>query len=123
MYVAYRYSKSLSAFSSQIQQNACYRNTKWTFEELLPCCGYTIKTNTRQLTCNFVNLPLQAKDGTWAVPQQLNSGASKNAYMDPRNGDFLKKIFRNHATCRGRRVARNLIGGGQTTAKSQYLDI
>jgi len=35
----------MSAFKSHLQQNGWYRHLKWTFEDLLPCYYYTIKTN------------------------------------------------------------------------------
>ena len=38
-----------SAFNSLRQQNACHRNIKWTFADLLPCCCYAIKTNSRKI--------------------------------------------------------------------------
>jgi len=37
----------MSALNSLMQQNACYRNIKWTFANLLPCYCYAIKTNSR----------------------------------------------------------------------------
>jgi len=41
----------MCAFNSLMQQNACYRNIKWTFADLLPCCCYTtsMKTNSRTI--------------------------------------------------------------------------
>ena len=45
--------------------NACYRNTKWTFEDLLPCYCNVIKTNSRTIRSQLLYLPLQAKAGTW----------------------------------------------------------
>jgi len=60
MYVAYRYQHvtvSLNylprwnslTFNSLMQQNACYRNIKLTFEDLLPGYCYAIKTNSRTI--------------------------------------------------------------------------
>jgi len=40
---------SMSAFKSHMQQNAQYRNLKWTFEDLLPCYYYTIKTTSKSI--------------------------------------------------------------------------
>jgi len=37
----------MSTFNSFMQQNACHRNTKWTFADLLLCYCYAIKTNSR----------------------------------------------------------------------------
>ena len=39
----------MRAFNSLMQQNACYRNIKWTFADLLPCYGYAIMTNSRTI--------------------------------------------------------------------------
>jgi len=39
----------LCAFNSLMQQNTCYRNTKWTFAGLLPRYCYAIKTNGRTI--------------------------------------------------------------------------
>jgi len=36
----------MCAFNSLMQQNACYRNTKWTFADLLPCYCYAMKTKS-----------------------------------------------------------------------------
>ena len=36
----------MSAFKNHMRQNAQYRNLKWTFEDLLPCYYYTIKTDS-----------------------------------------------------------------------------
>jgi len=48
------------------KQNTCYLNTKCTFEDLLPSYCYAIKANSRTSFRNFRNLPLRAKEGTWA---------------------------------------------------------
>ena len=45
------------------KQNACYRNTKWTFEDLLPCYCYAMKTNWRTICSQLSYLPLQVKKG------------------------------------------------------------
>jgi len=55
----------MCTFNSLMQQNACYRDVKWTFEDLLPCYCYAIKTNSRTTVRDFRNQPLQAKEGTW----------------------------------------------------------
>jgi len=39
----------MSALNSLVQQNACYRNIKWTFAGLLPRYCYAIKTNSRTI--------------------------------------------------------------------------
>jgi len=39
----------MCAFSSLMQENACYRNLKWTFAGLLPRYCYAIKTNSRTI--------------------------------------------------------------------------
>jgi len=39
----------MSAFNSLMQQNACYRDIKWTFAGLLPRYCYAIKTNRRTI--------------------------------------------------------------------------
>ena len=39
----------MSTFNSLMQQNACYRNIKWTFAGLLPWYCYAIKTNSRKI--------------------------------------------------------------------------
>ena len=39
----------MSALNSLMQQNACHRNIKWTFADLLPCYCYAIKTNSRTI--------------------------------------------------------------------------
>ena len=39
----------ISAFKSHLQQNAWHHNLKWTFEDLLPCYYYTIKTNSETI--------------------------------------------------------------------------
>jgi len=39
----------MCAFNSLIQQNACYRNKKWTLAGLLPRYCYAIKTNSRTI--------------------------------------------------------------------------
>jgi len=38
-----------SVFSSHMRQNAYYRNLKWTFEDLLPCYCYAIKTKSKTI--------------------------------------------------------------------------
>jgi len=53
----------MCAFSSLMQQNACYRNVKWTFADLLPCYYYAMKTNSGSAR-DFRNPPLHAKEGT-----------------------------------------------------------
>jgi len=53
------------AFNSLMQQNACYRNIKWTFADLLPCYCYAIKTNSRIICSRHSQPPLQAKEGSW----------------------------------------------------------
>ena len=55
----------MCAFNSLMQQNACYRNIKWTSEDLLPCYCYARKTNSRTIARDFRNTPLQANEGTW----------------------------------------------------------
>jgi len=35
--------------NSHMQQNACYRNVKWIFEDLRPCYWYAINTNSRTI--------------------------------------------------------------------------
>jgi len=32
-----------------MEQNACYRNITWNFQDLLPCCCCAIKTNSRTI--------------------------------------------------------------------------
>jgi len=59
----------MSAFNSHVQQNACYRNMKWTFEDLLPCYCYAIKTNSRTTPRNFRNLPFKQASTTQKVPR------------------------------------------------------
>jgi len=74
MYVAYRYQHghclaalpaTTCAFNSLMQQNACYRNIKWTFAELLPCYYYAIKTNRGTIRSRRSQPPLRAKEGEW----------------------------------------------------------
>jgi len=36
----------MSEFTSDLRQNACYRNLKWIFEDLLPCFSYAIKPSS-----------------------------------------------------------------------------
>ena len=59
MYVAYGYQHvtvsmhylptTMCTFNSLMQQNACYHDLKSTFEGLLPCYCYAIKTNSRTI--------------------------------------------------------------------------
>jgi len=53
--------KTLSGSPSNMRQNACYRNLRRTFEDLLPCYCYAIKIKGRlqQSACIFRNLTLQ----------------------------------------------------------------
>jgi len=37
----------MSEFNRHMRQNACYRNLKWTFQDLLPCNCYAIKPNNK----------------------------------------------------------------------------
>jgi len=39
----------MSAFNSYMQQNAYYRNSKYIFEDLLPCYSYATKANSRTI--------------------------------------------------------------------------
>jgi len=39
----------MCTFNSLMQQNACYRDVKWTFEDLLQFYCYAIKTNSRTI--------------------------------------------------------------------------
>jgi len=50
------------AFNSPVQQNACYRNMKWTFEDLLLCYSYAIHTNSRT-TRSQLSQPASAGEG------------------------------------------------------------
>jgi len=54
---------SMSALSSHMRQNACYRSVKGTQKI---CClpSYTIKTNSRTIRSQVGNLTLQAKERT-----------------------------------------------------------
>ena len=73
MYVAYRYqhvtsryiTAKTSAFNSLMQQNACYRNIKWTFADLLACYCYAIKTNSRTIRWRLSQPASVSKEGTW----------------------------------------------------------
>ena len=47
----------MSAFKSHMRQNAQYRNLKWTFEYLLPCYYYTIKTNIKTIRSQVWHAP------------------------------------------------------------------
>ena len=51
-----------SAFNSLMQQNACYRNIKWTFADSLPCYCYAIKTNSRTIR-SWLSQPTSAGKG------------------------------------------------------------
>jgi len=44
----------MSAFKSHMRQNAYYRNLKWMFEDLFPCYYYTIKTNSKITSNDFI---------------------------------------------------------------------
>jgi len=55
----------MCAFNRLMQQNACYRDIKWTFADFLPCYCYAMKTNSRTIRSDFRNPPLQAKEETW----------------------------------------------------------
>ena len=39
----------MAALNSLMQQNACHRNIRWTFADLLPCHCCAIKTNSRTI--------------------------------------------------------------------------
>jgi len=53
------------AFSSLMQQNACYCNIKWAFADLLPCYCYAIQTNSGIIRSRLSHPPLQAKEWAW----------------------------------------------------------
>jgi len=46
-----------------MQQNACHRNIKWTFADLLPCCCYAIKTNSRTIPSRLSQPTSSGKGG------------------------------------------------------------
>jgi len=54
----------MSAFNSLTQQNACYRNIKWTFAGLLPRYCYAIKTNSRTILSQHSQPASAGKGGT-----------------------------------------------------------
>jgi len=51
--------------TGHMRENAYHRSLKWTFEDLLPCYCYAIKTNSRKTASKFRNLPLQAMERIW----------------------------------------------------------
>jgi len=53
----------MSAFHSFMQQNACHRNIKLTFADLLPCYCYAIKTNSRTILLQLSQLTSAGKGG------------------------------------------------------------
>ena len=52
----------MCTFNCLMQQNACYRNVTWTFEDLLPCYCYAIKTNSRKIR-SWLSQPASAGKG------------------------------------------------------------
>jgi len=61
------------AFNSLMQQNACYRNIKRTFADLLPCCGYAIKTNSRTIRSRLSQPASAGKGGDMCEQQAYHS--------------------------------------------------
>jgi len=59
----------MSAFNSLMQQNACHRNTKWTFADLLLCYCYAIKTNSRTIRSRLSQPTSADKGGDLSEPQ------------------------------------------------------
>ena len=60
--VSLHYLPNMSAFNSQMRQNACYRNLKWTFEYLLSCYRYETKNSIRTIRSQ-VSQPASADKG------------------------------------------------------------
>ena len=52
----------MSTLNSLMQQNACHRNIKQTFADLLPCYCYAIKTNSRTIRSR-ISQPTSAGKG------------------------------------------------------------
>jgi len=52
----------MSAFKSHVQQNACYRNMKWPFEDLLTCYCCVINPNSRTIRSQLLQ-PVSAGKG------------------------------------------------------------
>jgi len=46
-----------------MQQNACYRNIKWTFADSLPCYCYATKTNRRTIRLRLSQPTIAGKGG------------------------------------------------------------
>jgi len=59
----------MAAFNSLMQQNACHRNIKWTFADLLPCYCYAIKTNSRIIRSRLSQPTSSGKGGVMSELQ------------------------------------------------------
>jgi len=70
----------MSAFNSLLQQNACHRNIKWTFADLLPCYCYAINTNSRKnpLTTFAIRLCRQRRGHEWTASSSLHDTTTVN---------------------------------------------
>ena len=65
----------MCAFNSLMQQNACHRNIKWTFADLLPCYCYAIKTNSRTI---LSRLSQQRRRHEWNASLSLHDTITVN---------------------------------------------
>jgi len=52
----------MCAFNSLMQENACYRNIKWTFVGLLPRHCHAIKTNSRTIRSRLSQTAFAGKE-------------------------------------------------------------
>jgi len=64
----------MSALNSLMQQRGWYRNTKWTFADLLLCYCYAIKTNSRKIGSQLSqpHLCRQRKGHEWTANSSLH---------------------------------------------------
>jgi len=61
----------MCSFNSLMQQNACYRNIKWTFAGLLSRYCYATKTNSRTI-CSRLSQPASAGKGGYMSELQAH---------------------------------------------------
>ena len=61
-----------------MQQKTCYRNIKWTFEDLLPCYCYAIKTNSRTIRSRL-SQPTSAGEGGYMSELQARADGGHNS--------------------------------------------
>jgi len=70
----------ICAFNSLMQQNACYRNLKWTVAGLLPRYCYAVKTNSRTIRSRL-SQPASAgkgRDNKWTPRPSLHDTITVN---------------------------------------------